>query len=591
MRWKSLTVLAVIFAALAGFYYVYEIRLAPGREKAEQAKGRLWSVEPKDVEEVVFKRAAETVRLKRQGEDWALLAPVKARGDKGAVNDIVTNLVTTKVDRQIDPKPANLSEFGLDPPAAEITVKVKDRAEPLVLLLGGKNPTGVWVYGKEPAKPTVFVLSELALRDATKPVSELREKTILAFTRQDVTQVDITHGSQEFSVALGEGANEWRMVKPRSYRADRDRLFDFMDKLQSGKVKEFVSEAPKSLTQYGFDQPTRVTLWTGKDKERTARSLLLGKFDAEKKGVYAVRQGESGVFLLGEEIWNVLPKSVADLRDKTVIEYDREKVTKLEVDSPKGKMVLARDGEKWQISEPEKLKADDGEVNGFLWKLKELKAQSFLADDPAAAGRYLRKPEVRVSVWQQGAQAPKTLALAPAPPKRDGKTLAYAAVLGQGPVALVDSAALGDLARSLTDLRDHSLLPFFEPKDVKRVHVKIGDQALLVERKGDTEWQLLEPKKGKARDARITDLLYAVRGLKWSELVSSRGERAAQYGFDRPSLELTLWKADGAEIGTLIVGKKDASKIYLKTKASQELYSVDSRQIGDLPKGLDDLLS
>ncbi|MBI2544913.1 MAG: hypothetical protein HYW16_06830, partial [Candidatus Rokubacteria bacterium] len=49
MRWKTTLVLGFIFVALGLFYYVYEVRLGPEREKAAQAKGRLWAVEAKDV--------------------------------------------------------------------------------------------------------------------------------------------------------------------------------------------------------------------------------------------------------------------------------------------------------------------------------------------------------------------------------------------------------------------------------------------------------------------------------------------------------------------------------------------------------------
>jgi len=45
------------------------------------------------------------------------------------------------------------------------------------------------------------------------------------------------------------------------------------------------------------------------------------------------------------------------------------------------------------------------------------------------------------------------------------------------------------------------------------------------------------------------------------------------------------------EIGTLIVGMKEAGKTYLKTKASPAFYAVETRQLGDLPKIPDDLLS
>lgn len=591
MRWKTTAALALLFIALAVFYYVYEIRLAPEREKAERARGRLWTVEAKDVEEVIFKRNEDTVHVKREGEGWVLLAPVKAIGDKGPVQDLVTNLVTAKVDREIDPNPTKLGDFGLAPPASEVTVKVKGKAEPLALLLGDKNPTGVWVYAKEKDKPAVFVLSEFVLRDATRPVSDFRDKTILAFNRQDVSQVEIVHRGQVLAAERGEGAAHWNLVKPRAYRADWERLSDFLDKLQLTKIKEFVADAPKSVAGYGLDQPTQVTLRLGNKKDPSFKILLLGRLDPAKKGVYAMRPGDAGVFLVGEEIWTMLPKSVADLRDKTVLDYDRDKAAKLEVESPKGRVVLAKEGEKWQIKEPEGLRADDGEVGALLWKLKDLKARSFLAEGPAAVGRYLARPEVKISVSEQGGQAPKTMLLAPSPEKRDGKGLAYAAVAGQGPVVLVDSSVLRDLARSATDLRDRSLLGSFDPKDVKRLQVKSGGQAMLVERKGETDWRVVEPKKGKAREARINDLLFTLRNLKWSELVSPKGEEPARYGLDQPTFEVTLWKADGSEIGTLIIGRKEGDKTYLKTKASPALYAVESRQLGDLPKLPDDLLS
>lgn len=591
MHWKSTLILAVLFGALAGFYYVWEIRLAPEREKAERTKGRLWVVEAKDVDEITFKRREDTVHVKRDGDGWSLVAPVSAKGDKGPVDDIVTNLVTAKVDREIDPNPTTLADFGLDPPAADITVRVRGKAEALTLLLGSKNPTGVWVYAKEKAKPAVFALSELTLRDASKPVGDFRDKTILAFTRQDVIRLDITHRGQLLSAERGEGPTRWNVVKPRQHRADWDRISDFMDKLQFTKVKEFLTEAPRVLTPYGLDQPTQVTLWTGTEKDRTSKTLLLGKLETARKGVYAMRQGEPDVFLVGDEIWSLLPKSLAELRDKTVVEYDREKVTRLEVESPKGRVVLAKENGQWQIKEPEGLKADDAEVGGLLWKLKDLKAESFLAEGSGAAGRYIARPQVKISLWEQGGQAPKTVLLAPARDKRDGKSVAYASVLGQGSLVLVDSKALEDLARSTTDLRDRSLLGFFDPKDVKRLEVRRSGQMMLVERKGEAGWHVVKPKKGKAREAKINDLLFTLRTLKWSELVSPKGEDVSRYGLDQPTFEVTLWKADGGELGTLMVGKKDGDKTYLKTKASPSVYAVESRQLGDLPRIPEDLSS
>ncbi|MBI4589446.1 MAG: DUF4340 domain-containing protein [Candidatus Rokubacteria bacterium] len=586
MRFKTTLVLALVLVALGTFYYLYEVRWAPEREKAAQVKGRLWSVEAKDVEEAVFRRKAETIHVKREGSDWVLLAPVKAKADRNAVEDLVANLVTARVDREIDPNPVKLGDFGLDAPAVDITVRVKGKQEALTLLLGEKNPTGVWVYATTKAKPAVFVLSDFVLRDATKPAADFRDKTILTFDRKDVAGLEIAVEGELMAVEP-EAERKWKITKPVSLRADMDAISDFLDKLRFAKVKEFVVEAPKSMRPYGLDRPARVTVLLG--KEKGAHTLLFGKPEPAKQGVYAMRAGDPSVLLVGEDLWTTLPKTVGALRDKTVLDYDRDKVSRLELESPKGKVALAKEGEKWQVTAPESLKADDGEVGGLLFKIREMRAAGFLGEGPTAVTRYLAKPEVKVSLGEPGAPAAKTLLLAPSPEKRRGKPMAYAGVVGQGPVMLVDAQYLGDLSKSASDLRDRTVLPFFDPKEVKRMRVRSGGQAMVLERKGEAEWRVTEPKSGKAKENTVTDLLYNLRLLRWRELVSPKGDDAARYGLDGSSFEVTLYRADGKELGRLMVGRKEADKVFVRTGASPAIFALDPKQLGDLPKIPDDL--
>ena len=95
--WKTIVVLLVLAAGLGGFFYYDTYWLNPQREKAESAKGRIWTVEPKDVEAVTLVRTDGTVRLKRSGDGWEMLEPVKARGDRSVVDDLVTTLATARM--------------------------------------------------------------------------------------------------------------------------------------------------------------------------------------------------------------------------------------------------------------------------------------------------------------------------------------------------------------------------------------------------------------------------------------------------------------------------------------------------------------
>ena len=160
------------------------------------------------------------MRLQRTADGgWEMLEPVKTRGDRGAVDDMVTGLATARMDREIDANPAKPADFGLDPPEAEVKLEVKGRAEPLVLRVGSKNPTGVWVYAREGGKPAVITLSESIARDTSRPVADFRDRTVIAFDRRNVSGVDLDVNGDQISLVADE-PGKWRIVKPRALRAD-----------------------------------------------------------------------------------------------------------------------------------------------------------------------------------------------------------------------------------------------------------------------------------------------------------------------------------------------------------------------------------
>ena len=584
MRWQTTAVLAALLLALGTFFYLYEVRWGPAREEAAARKGRLFAADTKDVTEIVIKRPEDTVRLKREGDNWEMLEPLRARGSRPAVDETLANLMTAKIDREITAKPESLVDFGLDKPAADVTLMLKD-GKTLGVTLGAKTPTGVWVYARERDKPAVFVLGESVLRDSTRPLADFRDRSVLAFDPKAVTGFEVVLPDETLAVENADGA--WRLTKPTAQRADTETITDFLDKLNAQKAREFVADSPPSRAPYGLERPTRVTIHTGRDKDRVSRSLLLGKVDPAKKGIYAMRPDEPTVLLVGEELWNAVPKNVAVLRNRTLVEVDRDKVTRLQIEGSKGMVEIAREGDQWKIVAPEPLATDQVEVGAVLSRVRELRAQAFLSDDASGIGKFLAKPEVKLTFTQQGGST-TTLLLAPSQETRGKEPSAYAALVGSGPVVLVDAKALGELNRSATDLRDRRLLGNLEPKDIKRMRVRAGGQTVVLERKGDTEWRMVEPTKGAAKTAKVDDLLYTLRGLRWTDIAAADGQDPARYGLDAPTLEVALFKGDGGEIATVQVGKRDGANAYVRTGAQPTVYRVEGRTLGETPKVPDD---
>jgi hypothetical protein len=178
--------------------------------------------------------------------------------------------------------------------------------------------------------------------------------------------------------------------------------------------------------------------------------------------------------------------------------------------------------------------------------------------------------------------------LGPSTERRGGQPSAYAAVADKGPVVLVEGKALDDLARSANDLRDHALFSGVEPKDIKRMRVRAGGQTAVLERSGDSDWKLVEPTKGAAKATRVEDILFAVRALRWKDIVSPAGNDAAKFGLDAPSMEVVLLKGDGAELARLTVGKRDGERAYVRAGANPTIYAIDARTLGTEPKIPDD---
>lgn len=585
---RTILVLLILAAGLGGFFYYDTYSLGPRREKAESAKGRIWTVEPKDVEAVTVARKGETLRLKRAADGgWDMLEPVKTRGDRAVVDDMVTGLATARMDREIDPNPAKPADFGLDPPDAEVKIEVKGRAEPLVLRVGSKNPTGVWVYAREGAKPAVITLSESIARDTGRPVADFRDHTVIAFDRKNVTGLDLDVNGDQMALAA-EQPGKWRIVKPRALSADTDLVSEFLDKLEGAKATEFVDDAPKSLTPYGLDKPARVTVWVGRDKDRAARTLLVGRPVPEKKGVYVKREGEPGVILTAEALWTAFPKTVAALRDKTVVSYAYDKLAKVEITHGRETIDLEKDGTAWKLTAPEALRADSGAVTQLLWKIRDLRALGFLAEGAADVPRFLAKPEVTVKLWETGAKEPKTLLLQSSAERRGGQPAALAAVQGEGPVVLVEGKALSELTPGVAELRDRTVFPSFDLGDVKRARVAGGDKPLVVEKTGETEWKQVEPTRGATKDGRVANVLLALKALKWKEIASKGGDEA-KFGLDKPELEVTVFKGDGSELGTLLVGRSDGAVTYVKLKAEPGIFAVSSKDLEDLRKARADI--
>jgi len=582
MNFRVTLVLFLVLALLGGYYYVYEVKIAEKKAKTEEEKKKFFLFSEQDVQEIKWVGENGTLVARKNNGEWNLEEPLKVKADDKAIESVINRLKAAQSDRSIEENNPKLADYGLEKPFLQVSFKLKDKDDYQTLYLGDLTPSEVYIYARKNEEPKVYVASKSLRDDLNKKIYDLRDKTLLAFETDKVKKLELTVDKSKAVAEVVDG--NWKITQPAEYKADKDKITHIFTELDVTKIKEFVEEKPEDLSKYGLDNPSiRLTLWVGEDMAQ--RTLLLGKTDEAKKGIYAKREGADNVFLVPDDLTKDFPKTVMDLRDKTVLAFEKGDVKKIQLKRGDVDLVAEKVGEKeWNLTQPESVKGDESAISDMLTELRGLKVKEFTNDQPADLASYgLNEPRITVNLWEKDPENPQTLWVG----KEEGSGV-YVKTNQAPSVYLVDAGIVKTLSKTPLDLRDKTLVSF-NREEVEKVVLKYPDKAFTLQKSGN-EWRLVEPEKAKIKDWRLGNLLTDLQFLKFKELISSDKKPDSEYGFDKPEAEITIWKKGGEEIATLLLGKKtDKGLVYARTKSGDLVYGIDSHFLDELPKKIEDL--
>jgi hypothetical protein len=571
VRFRTTLFLAGALVMLSLAYYFLELK-----EAQEEAKTKLSSFEEKDVTTITIRRGKKVITLTKREGEWRMSQPVEDRGDEKEITALLGNVIRAKIERTLEATGENMSDFGLQDPAIVLTVHLKEKEQPFILELGSPTPAGFSVYARRQGEEKVLLAPATVKTSLEKPPFAFRSKVPLFFDQKAVKAVSLTTDS--LRVRLERHQDEkWRITEPIQGKADAGKVFDLIRSLTKDHIRAFLDKPPASLKKVGLDPPRgeiRLTLEGGAEA-----GLLLG---SRKKagGVYARRRGDERVLELEEDFLKALPKQVADLRDRTLLALDREKVQQIELKSPKGQTLLKKVEGRWRIEQPEDALADQQLIEDLLWDLAGARVKEFVADNAKSLKPYgLDAPAVTIRLLDQEEKPLTTLALNRAK-KKEG---AYARVGDSQAVSLVEAQLYEQLLKGPFDLRFRRLLSF-ETWDVGLVELSRDGTTIVLEKRRD-RWQLRKPKEAPAKYSAVSDLLREARNLKWQKLIAQAAADLDPYGLNPPAVTLTLAQADGKPIGTLLLGKTEGDLVYAKTQDRPEIYAIPSAFLLSLPRG------
>src|SRR5262245_2814441 len=395
MKFKGTAVLFLLFVILGGYVYFTEFRGKEERQKQEQAKKKVFSVDEKDITEVSLIYPDRTITgVKKGDKKWEITSPPGIEADPDEWEQLASNVPKVEREDNVAQNVQDLAQFGLKDPAVKLVAKTKD-GKPLEILFGSENPKKTYNYATVPGGSDVFLTGSNWAKAFTKNISDLRNKKVLEFETDDIDNVKISEGTKELEAQ--KSGDDWQLKKPIDAKADTSEISTFTSSIRFARVNSF-PEPPVDAKTAGLDPPAiKITLHDNKAK--ADRSLLIGKTSSTDR-YYARDASRDTIFIIDKEIADKARRPLFDWRDKTITKMDREKIDKIEILRGTDMITMVKSGSDWESQDKKKLQWD--KVSGMLNALDFEKAKEII-DAPKGLGTYgLDKAKLEV-VLRQGA--------------------------------------------------------------------------------------------------------------------------------------------------------------------------------------------
>ena len=225
---------------------------------------------------------------------------------------------------------------------------------------------------------------------------------ILAISADSVKQVQIVHRGEEPITVQFNANGKWEMTSPKPLPADAvavAALTNTASRLDSERV---VDPNVTDLKAYGLAPALIEVNFTTKDGK--ASKLLIGENTPAGSAVYAKLDGDPRLFTMASSFKSTFDKEAKDLRDKRLLPFTQDKLSRIEITAQKQTYEFVKKGEgEWQIDKPKAMRADNTQADDLVQRLKnaDMDLSGVQDDKKIAAGFASASPLAIAKVTDQ----------------------------------------------------------------------------------------------------------------------------------------------------------------------------------------------
>jgi hypothetical protein len=415
-------------------------------------------------------------------------------------------------------------------------------------------------------------------RPASSETADQKQK-VFSVEAAKIEQVEVKAASGDRTV-LTKSGDAWRIVEPFDVKADDGEVTGIVSNLAALEIQRVVEEHAADLAQFGLATPRIEVAFKAAGQAEMSR-LLVGDTNATGGEVYAKLPGSARVFLVSSFLETSFNKGTFELRDKTILSFERARVDSLEIVTKDQRLAFAKAGDGWRLTSPVDARADSGQVEGAIGSLQTLAMKSIA--EPAAAEKDLAKygldkPELTATVGAGSTRATVVIG------KADQSGFQYARDVSRPMIVTIDPALVNALRNGADAFRPKDVFEF-RSFTATRLEITRGTATAafekVTEKDGTTKWKRLDPARDVEMSA-IDGLLGALSGLSTSGYVDAK----ARTGVESPVAVVTAKFDDGKKEERVAFGKVGADMFAIRT-GEPGAAKVDAEKFDEVIKALE----
>lgn len=383
---------------------------------------------------------------------------------------------------------------------------------------------------------------------------------VLSLNAADLTSIKISKKGADDITLQKNATGYWQIVTPKPLAADQDAVSSLTSTLSSLRSDRLVEEKAADLGPYGLMQPS-IDI-TATEKNKKAIDLRLGDDTPASSGVYAAVAGDPRVFIIATYNKNSLDKSLNDLRDKRLLTFDSDKVSRIELTTKKQTIEFGRNKDQWQILKPKPMRADQFPVQDLVRSMQDAKMDLSSTGDEKKITTAFNSGTAVATAKVTDVSGTQELQV------RKNKDDYYAKSSAVAGIYKVMSSVGTSLDKSVDDFRNKKLFDFgFSEPD--KIEMHDGAKSYLFSRSGTDWWS----NGAKMDESSLSSLVSVIRDLNASTFPDS--------GFTAPVTDLTVTSDSGKRVERVLISK-NGDHYVAKRESEPALYELTTSSVTDL---------